>query len=58
MAGPKWKQCLVVDVPGDDSEVRCRKGQYCIGTWNVSSMNQGKLDMVNQVMARVNLRNW
>ena len=42
-AGPKWKQCLVVDVPGDDSEVRCRKGQYCIGTWNVRSMNQGKL---------------
>ena len=46
MAGPKWKQCSVVDVSGDDSEVRCCKGQYCIGTGNVSSMNQGKLDMV------------
>ena len=38
-AEPKWKQCPVVDVSGDESEVQCCKEQYCIGTWNVRSMN-------------------
>ena len=38
---PKRKQCPVVDVTGDGSKVRCCKEQYCIGTWNVWSMNQG-----------------
>ena len=40
---PKQKQHPVVDVTGDRSKVRCYKEQYCIGTWNVRSMNQGKL---------------
>ena len=43
---PKQKQHQVVDVTGDRSKVRCYKEQYCIGTWNVRSMNQGKLEMV------------
>ena len=43
---PKWKQCPVVDVTGDGNEVWCCKEQYCIGTWNVRSMNQGKLEVV------------
>ena len=38
---------------GGENEVRCCK-EYCIGTWNVRSMNQGKLDVVKQKMARVN----
>ena len=37
---PKQKQCPVVDVAGDGSKVQCGKEQYCIGTWNVRSMNQ------------------
>ena len=41
---PKQKQYPVVDVTGDRSKIRCCKEQYCIGTWNVRSMNQGKLD--------------
>ena len=41
---PKQKQYSVVNVTGDRSKVRCSKEQYCIGTWNVSSMNQGKLE--------------
>ena len=41
---PKQKQHLVVDVTGDGSKVRCCKAQYCIGTWNVRPMNQGKLE--------------
>ena len=45
---PKQKQCPVVDVMGDGSKVRCCKEQYCIGTWNVRSMNQGKLEVVNR----------
>ena len=45
----------VVDVTGDGSKVWCCKEQYCIGTWNVRSMNQGKLDVVKQEMARVNI---
>ena len=43
---PKQKQYLVVDVTGDRSKVQCCKKQYCIGTWNVRSMNQGKLEVV------------
>ena len=38
---PKWKQCPVMDVTGDGSKVQCCKEHYCIGTWNVRSMNQG-----------------
>ena len=53
--GPKQKQHPVVDVTGDRSKVRCCKEQYCIGTWNVRSMNQGKLEVVKQEMARVNI---
>ena len=45
----------VVDVTGDGSKVRCCKDQYCIGTWNARSMNQGKLEVVKQEMARVNV---
>ena len=45
----------VVDVTGDRSKVRCYKEQYCIGTWNVRSMNQGKLEVVKQEMARVTI---
>ena len=52
---PKQKQYPVVDVTGDRSKVRCCKKQYCIGTWNVRSMNQGKLEVVKQQMARVNV---
>ena len=51
---PKQKQQPVVDMTGDGSKVRCCKEQYCIGTWNVTSMNQGKLEVVKQEMARVN----
>ena len=43
---PKEKQYPDVDVTGDRSKVRCCKEQYCIGTWNVRSMNQGKLEVV------------
>ena len=52
---PKQKQYPVVDVTGDRSKVQCCKEQYCIGTWNVRSMNQGKLEVVKQEMARVNI---
>ena len=45
----------MLDVTGDGSKVRCCKEQYCIGTWNVSSMNQGKLEVVIQEMTRVNI---
>ena len=51
---PKQKQYPVVDVTGDRSKVRCCKEQYCPGIWNVMSMNQGKLGVVKQEMARVN----
>ena len=51
---PKRKQHPVVDVTGDRCKVRCCKEQYCIGTWNVRSMNQGKLEVIKQEMARVN----
>ena len=52
---PKQKQYPAVDVTGDGSKVRCCKEQYCIGTWDVSSMNQGKLEVVKQEIARVNV---
>ena len=52
---PKKKQHPVVDLTGDRSKVQCSKEQYCIGTWSVSSMNQGKLEVVKQEMARVNV---
>ena len=52
---PKQKQYTAVDVTGDRSKIRCYKEQYCIGTWNVRSMNQGKLEVVKQEMARVNV---
>ena len=52
-AESKQKQCPVVDVTGDGNKVPCCKEQYCIGTWNVRSMNQGKLEVVKQEMARV-----
>ena len=52
---PKQKQYPAVDVTGDRSKVLCCKEQYCIGTWNVRSMNQGKLEVVKQEMARVNV---
>ena len=51
----KQKQYPVVDVTGDRSKVQCRKSQYCIGTWNVRSMNQGKLEVVKQEIVRVNV---
>ena len=49
------KQYPVVNVTGDRSKVRCCKEQYCIGTWNVRSMNQGKLEVIKQEMERVNV---
>ena len=52
---PKQKQHPVVDVTGDRSEAQCCKEQYCIETWNVRSTNQGKLEVVKQKIARVNV---
>ena len=52
---PKQKQHPVVAVTGDGSKSRCCKEQYCIGTWNVRYMNQGKLEVVKQEIARVNI---
>ena len=52
---PKQKQYPAVGVTGDISKVQCYKKQYCIGTWNVRSMNQDKLEVVQQEMARVNV---
>ena len=54
---PKQKQYPVVDVTCDRSKVQGSKEQYCIGTWNVRFMNQGKLEVVKQEMARVNVGN-
>ena len=66
-AGDKWrnncrkneekkpKQHPVVDMIADGSEIRCCKEQYGIGTWNVRSLNQGKLEVVKQEMARMNI---
>jgi len=52
---PKQKQHPLVDVTGDGSKVQCCKEQYCIGTWNVRSINQGRLEVVKQERARVNI---
>ena len=52
---PKQKQYPAVDVTGDRSKIQCCKEQYSIGTWNVRPMNQGKLEVVKQEMARVNI---
>ena len=52
---PKQKQHPVVDMTGDGSKAQCCTEKYCIGTWNVRSMNQGKLKVVKQEMARVNI---
>ena len=51
---PKQKQYPVAEVTGDRSKARCYKEQYCIGTWNVRSMNQDKLEVVKQEVAKVN----
>ena len=50
---PRQKQYPVLDGTGDRSKVQYCKEQYCIGTWNVRSMNQGKMEVVKQEMARV-----
>ena len=47
----RWRETM--DVTGDRSKVQCCKEQYCIGNWNVRSMNQGKLEVVKKEMARV-----
>ena len=52
---PKQKQHSVDDMSGDRCKARCCKEQYCIGTWNVRSTNQGKLEVVKQEIARVNI---
>ena len=52
---PKQKQHPVVDVTGDGSKAQCCKEQYCIETWNVRSINQGKFEVVKQEMARENV---
>ena len=52
---PKQKQHPGVDVTGDVDKVQCCKQQYCIGTWNIRSMNQGKLEVVKQQKARGNI---
>ena len=50
---PKQKQWIVVDVTGDRNKVECYKEQYCIGNRNVRPMNQGKMELVKQEIARV-----
>ena len=52
---PKQKQHPVVDRTGDRSKIQCCKEQYCIGTWNARSMNQGKLEVVKQEVTSVNI---
>ena len=42
-------------VTGDGSKIQCYKEQYCIGTWNGRPMNQGKLEVIKQEMARANI---
>ena len=51
----RQKQYPAVDVTGDGSKVQCCKEQCCIGTWNVRSVNQGKLEVVKHEMGRVNV---
>ena len=55
VAGPKQKRCSVVDVSGGENIIRCYREQYCIGNWNVRSMNQGKLEVVKQEMLRMSI---
>ena len=52
---PRQQQYPVMDVTGDRSKVPCCKEQYCIGIWNIRSMNQGKLEVVKQEMARTKM---
>ena len=52
---PKQKQSPAVDGTGDGSKFQCCKEQYCVGTWNARSMNQGKLEVVKQEIARVHM---
>ena len=52
---PKQKQHPAVDVTGDRSKAQCCKEQYCIGTWNVRFMNQGKSEVVKQEIERINI---
>ena len=52
---PKQKEYPAVDVTGDRSKIRCCKEQYCVGTWNVTSMNQGKLEVFKPEITRVNV---
>ena len=52
---PKQKQHPVVGVTGDGTKVQCCKEQYCMRTWNVRSVNRGKLEVVKQEMARENI---
>ena len=54
-AEPRRKGCPIVDVPGGETKVQCCKKQYCIGTWNVRSMNHDKLGVVKQEMASMNI---
>ena len=54
-SGPKQMQPSAVDVLGYKSKIQCCKEQYCTGTWNVRSINQGKLDVVKQEMVRINI---
>ena len=53
---PKQKQCPAVDVSGDGRNVQCCKEEYCIGIWNIRSMNQGKLEVIKQEVARVKIK--
>ena len=55
VAGPKWKQHPAAAVSSGESKLQCFKEKYCIGTWNVRSMNQGRLDVVKQEMAKMNI---
>ena len=57
-AGPKRKWCQVMVVSGGESKVQCCKEQYYMGTWNDRSMNQGKLDVIKQEMARLIIDIW
>ena len=52
---PKKKQCQVLNVAGSGSKFWCGKEHYCMETWNFRSMNQGKLEVVKQEKARVNV---
>ena len=53
-SGSKRKWRSAVDVYGEENKIWCCKEQYCMGTWNARSMNQGKLDVVKQEMVRIN----